>query len=445
MPMIQHGGKSLQVFGPYRDEGRVWAVSAQQQQRWAKSFGARLPTPAEFDAIWAQADVRVTPKPRDVATAPLDALHDDVEAALGGRDPDGLLVVAGKTWVDDGSGRTANYGWHVPAKLVAWDKDLQHMAWRKVPVYRCTVGGKVGYVIQPVGHAHDSRHADYSQLGYCVREQKVGDVVVDIQTGSSVPPAPRQLRRTTPPMLGDDVRELQRALGISADGVFGPLTEAAVKRFQRGAGLVDDGVVGPLTRYAMAAAPPDESMPTRPEGLTPLVTNAHRQRVWGRFGYEPAPLDSMPEHVRITDNWPARQLVQVFIPQLLDIPGVGGHGKGPDDGMVHCHHRVASSLKAIWADWETAGLLDMVLTWGGLWCPRFVRGSRARLSNHAWGTAFDVNAPWNGLGKPPAREGEKGSVVELVSIAAAHGWYWGGWFRRPDGMHFEATEAAIRG
>ena len=47
------------------------------------------------------------------------------------------------------------------------------------------------------------------------------------------------------------MRALQRALGIAADGVFGPGTYAAVKRFQRGKGLTADGVVGPATWAAL--------------------------------------------------------------------------------------------------------------------------------------------------------------------------------------------------
>jgi len=48
-----------------------------------------------------------------------------------------------------------------------------------------------------------------------------------------------------------DVRALQRKVGVSADGVFGPATERAVKRWQRRHGLVADGIVGPQTRAAM--------------------------------------------------------------------------------------------------------------------------------------------------------------------------------------------------
>lgn len=50
----------------------------------------------------------------------------------------------------------------------------------------------------------------------------------------------------------DGIRAVQRALGLSADGVLGPQTRQAVKRFQRAHGLVADGIVGPLTRAALA-------------------------------------------------------------------------------------------------------------------------------------------------------------------------------------------------
>ena len=45
--------------------------------------------------------------------------------------------------------------------------------------------------------------------------------------------------------LQDLLRARNHPVGV--DGIFGPLTEAAVKAFQQGNGLGADGIVGPLT------------------------------------------------------------------------------------------------------------------------------------------------------------------------------------------------------
>ena len=49
------------------------------------------------------------------------------------------------------------------------------------------------------------------------------------------------------PLRGEMVRKLQEGLGIGADGVFGPGTEAAVKKLQAEHGLEQDGMAGPQT------------------------------------------------------------------------------------------------------------------------------------------------------------------------------------------------------
>ena len=50
---------------------------------------------------------------------------------------------------------------------------------------------------------------------------------------------------------GSVVKAVQRKVGATADGVFGPRTKAAVKRWQKRNRLVADGIVGPRTGTKM--------------------------------------------------------------------------------------------------------------------------------------------------------------------------------------------------
>jgi uncharacterized protein YkwD len=53
--------------------------------------------------------------------------------------------------------------------------------------------------------------------------------------------------------VGRDVAQVQRRLGVAADGIFGPITQAAVRRFQRHHDHRPTGVVGPRTWRALHA------------------------------------------------------------------------------------------------------------------------------------------------------------------------------------------------
>jgi len=54
-------------------------------------------------------------------------------------------------------------------------------------------------------------------------------------------------RWITPGSSGEQVKQVQQALGIQADGWFGAQTEEAVKKYQTAQGLPVDGIVGPRT------------------------------------------------------------------------------------------------------------------------------------------------------------------------------------------------------
>jgi len=50
---------------------------------------------------------------------------------------------------------------------------------------------------------------------------------------------------------GPWVEKLQKALGIPVDGIFGPITDAALKAYQQEQGLTVDGVAGKMTYQAL--------------------------------------------------------------------------------------------------------------------------------------------------------------------------------------------------
>jgi len=228
---------------------------------------------------------------------------------------------------------------------------------------------------------------------------------------------------------------------VEVDGTFDADTNQATIDFQKEHGLTADGTVGPKT-YAEALklgfpgvvdTSTEENGPNYPPPPSfPSLSYQERANVFGTFTFQPAGSALNPEAIRITDNWPGNNIVSVDIPQLAGIKGAPSH--------VSFHKKGAKQLQDLFKAWEEAGLLALILTWDGAWAPRFVRGSRTYLSNHAFGSAFDINARWNPLGVVPALVGKQGSVRKLVELAYEFGFYWGGYFGRKDGMHFEVAK-----
>lgn len=233
----------------------------------------------------------------------------------------------------------------------------------------------------------------------------------------------------------------QGLYGGITDGIFDEDVRISTVSFQTKHGLQPDGIVGNKTfGQAMILGfegatdtRSDKSGPDWPEkpSFKPLTGNEARQKIFGKFKFISVPVPGNPENIRILDNWESQNIVTVSIPQLKQITG---------SDKVRFHQLASVQLVKLWRDWEKAGLMPLVLTWAGSFVPRFVRGSREVLSNHSFGSAFDINVAWNSLGAMPALVGQKGAVRELVPIANDNGFYWGGHFNRKDGMHFEIAK-----
>ncbi len=173
------------------------------------------------------------------------------------------------------------------------------------------------------------------------------------------------------------------------------------------------------------------SFPSKPD-FKPITSNAERQKVFGAFDFIAAPVKGNKENISLKGDWARNNLCVIDMPQLLGISGA------PHSGKIQCHVKVADAIRFLFVELEQLGLLDDIHTWDGMYCPRFIRGSTKVLSNHAFGTAFDINATWNPIGKEPAKEGKLGCLYRIVPIALKHRFYWGGFYSaRPDGMHFE--------
>lgn len=240
-----------------------------------------------------------------------------------------------------------------------------------------------------------------------------------------------------------------RGLGIYmgvVDNDFGQRTHDATIKFQEKNKLSPaDGIVGAMTYakafslgYKFEVEETNESdlysanFPPKPS-FAPITSNSERQNLFGKFEYRATPTASNPEGIKILGDWASKNIIRVNLPALSKATG----GKYT---AMQWHKSAEHQLVKFFETLEKENLHTKILSYAGSFVPRFIRGSRTTLSNHSWGTAFDINVPQNGLNKIPALMGQKGCVRELVPIANEFGFYWGGHFTRKDGMHFEIAK-----
>jgi hypothetical protein len=264
--------------------------------------------------------------------------------------------------------------------------------------------------------------------------------------------------------IGADVARLQTLLndnvdaGLVVDGVYGGGTFGAVKTFQQQHGL---GVTGQCAgdtlkkardlgfdavEFDVVAGNSGAAFPRRPNpAVLPQPTAAITAGLFGTFAFAHAPMPKNPENIRILDDWQARNIVTITVPQLVGVPIQVDQGHAIlSRGKVNCHKLAKDKILALFAAWADAGLANRILTWDGGFNARLKRGRKvaipANLSNHSFGATFDINASLNPMGNTPVLMGGRGCVRELVGIANDLGFYWGGHFGQPpDGMHFEVS------
>lgn len=132
---------------------------------------------------------------------------------------------------------------------------------------------------------------------------------------------------------GSGVEALQRALGIGADGDFGPATEKALKRWQASKGLEADGIAGPATRAALGL------------GDGPVLKRGGKEGGGDRSN----------------GSWADQKIAQMIAAgnRIQSTPYIygGGHGSFEDSGY-DCSGSVSYVLHG-------AGLLDSPLASGG--------------------------------------------------------------------------------
>jgi hypothetical protein len=248
------------------------------------------------------------------------------------------------------------------------------------------------------------------------------------------------------------------------DGQFGLKTENATKFFQLQHNISVTGEFDAMTRDAAKTlgyqVVPDnhyddktgKQFPPKPRNLR-SPSNESRNEGLGCFKFKQLPLANRadPDEIVVlgscdgaTDDWRRTNIVDIEIPQLRFAAGF--------TSTVTCHKLVAPQLKKLFARWEELDLLHLVRDFDGTFSPRYKRGRSPSdaghgvkrsadvdgLSNHAFGSAMDVNAEDNSFGKQPALCPMRGCVRELVAPASEIGFFWGGYFSSPkDGMHFE--------
>ncbi|MFN2526756.1 MAG: M15 family metallopeptidase [Actinomycetota bacterium] len=118
-------------------------------------------------------------------------------------------------------------------------------------------------------------------------------------------------------------------------------------------------------------------------------------------------------------GWVASNITTISVPILGSFP---------------CHRIMSTPLTAALSEIQEGGLAGLIRPgdFAGCYSPRFIdRDPGKPLSMHAFGLAVDINVSTNQLGT-------RGDMdPRIVQIFTKWGFEWGGYWSRPDPMHFE--------
>lgn len=127
---------------------------------------------------------------------------------------------------------------------------------------------------------------------------------------------------------GSAVKELQKKLGITADGIFGPATEAALIAWQKKNGLAADGIYGPASKAKMTGGSSSGGGAAAGGGKSDQITDA---QTWASgMGYSVAFFNSDPDlkkllNEAISTSPPMAQ--DLFIAKLRNTPWYRKHSE----------------------------------------------------------------------------------------------------------------------
>jgi hypothetical protein len=156
-------------------------------------------------------------------------------------------------------------------------------------------------------------------------------------------------------------------------------------------------------------------------GTTPYVRVASGvnppvvvKQVFGEFAATP---QANPAYLTIDPAWVDRHIVTTRVPLL---------------GTITCNRVLIPMVRGALQAVIDAGLASEIKVYSGCWVARTVaRSPTAPPSDHAYGAAIDINAPYSPYGQPPNMN------AGVVRIFESWGFNWGGDFLIPDGHHFE--------